>query len=143
MCCAILRWKVGALKFQEMDDDIFQRLEVILQPNDTLPLHPPERKFKTKPKPKPLQASTPLRGRARVLLQPRRPWTICPITHTCPHFLPSSLTHPALASRGSQGSLNNSGMLLPQGLRTGCSLCWNPLPSLSTWLLPYLLQVFT
>lgn len=141
LCCAILRWKVGALKFQETDDDICQRLEVILQSNDTPPLHPPERKIKTKSKRKSLQASASLRGKAKVLLQPTRPWTLCPITHTCPHFLPSSLTHPALASLGSQGSLNNSGMLLPQGLCIGCSLCLEP-SSLTIHLAPSSLFFF-
>lgn len=127
MCCAILRWKVGALKFQESDDDRFQELEVILQSNDTPPLHPRGRKIKTKPKRS--QAPTLLRGKAKVLPAahqavyhlPHHPPPILIFSHLPFSHLPSfTLLWPHWAPGC---SLNNSGTLLPQGLCTGSSLC--------------------
>lgn len=62
-------------------------------------------------------------------LQPTRPCTNCPIT-PLPILISSHLPSSHLSSftllwpHWAPGcSLNNSGMLLPQGLCTGCSLC--------------------
>lgn len=105
------------MKFQETDD-IAQGLEVI-QSNDSLPLpHPPpkQRKIKTKQNPKPLQAPASLRKSQS-----------SPVAQQALHRLPC--LHLPLTPC-SPGCSLNSGMLLLQGLFTGCSFCLEG-PSLS------------
>lgn len=151
MLC-FFRWKVGALKSQEIDNDMLWGLEVFLQLSDILPLHPQQRKIKTKQNPKCLQAQNlTYSEKPKFSLQPPRPCTICPITPTVltsSHLLSS---HSPPSPRPVMGSGLSELPTIPQTTQALSYLrsfaqaapsAWNTTPSLSTWLPPYLLQVF-